>query len=743
MRILLPPGERVTGVEILEPETRLLGEGLVPLVAQPPRILGAEVAAQPLVGSSEIYQGDELWPADPVLSWREDLFRGYRILTVVLSPLRFHGSEARLRWHPQMEIRISTELDGLRLVEDLTMLRRDEETRERVAGLIDNPEILAAYPEEGEDRIGQGAVTELDYLIVTGDAWAEGIRGYAEFLRSRGHHTEIFTKSWILEEYSGRDEPEAIRNFLVDIYQESEADYLLLVGDARDENGIPHRGLFCRSYNTTDYDLPADIYYGALDGDWNADGDGRWGEPGEADLYPELSVGRACVSDEAGLQNFIRKQMLYQEAPVVDQVSRMLMVGERLWNDPLTWGGDYLDEIWRGSTANGLRTCGVPSSMTVAGLYERDWFWMAGHLSSLIDSGVGIVNHQGHAYYNLAAKLSLSDLDALGNDGVTSAHGFFYSQGCYCGSFDNKASYGGYHADCFAEDLTTTTGGAAAAVMNSRYGWGDAGGTAGPSQFFDREFFDALFGESIREAGRANDDSKMDLAWMIDFEGMRWCHYDLNLFGDPAMQIWTRSPRPLRISELSGLVLHSEELSLRVFSYNAPVNRARVTLYSAEQNLILGAKTMVNGMAVLQMSPLQAGSYALTVWRDGFVPIRLPIVIGTDEVESEPPLTGNDQAASTAPPKVLSLGPSRPNPFNPRTRLSFHLPDDASITLRIYDVEGRLVRSLIEGETRAAGSHETPWDGRSDSGEALASGVYFSVLNSEGRSDTGKLLLLK
>ncbi len=747
-RLLLAPGEKVSRVEVLPLETRTLSHTRPPLVAQAPQKLSQPLAAEMIEGIQTIYGGADFWPADPLVSWREDVFRGHRVLTLVLSPIRYRGVDRRLNWHPRLELRVHTEMDEDAREASASMLRSDERTRSRLVSLIDNPEMLSLYDGFPSSDGSARSFGELDYLILTTQTWASQLEPYLEFLRSRGHQVELYLRGWVNENYEGRDEPETLRNFIKDAYQGTGAEYLLLVGDTRDDNGIPHRGLFCQAYSTTDYDLPGDIYYGALDGDWNVDGDGRWGEPGEEDLFPELAVGRACVSDAEDLDNFIRKQMLYQDDPVAKHANRMLMIGEKLWTNPLTWGATYKDEIWYGSDANGIVTAGVPSTMAVGGLYERDWAWQKEHLMVIMNDGLGIVNHQGHAYYNLAAKLHNNDLPLLSNDGIDNAYGFFYSQGCYCGSFDDKASYGGYPADCFGERLTTEFGGAVAAVMNSRYGWGDAGGTAGPSQYFDREFFDALFGEGIHEAGHANDDSKMDLAWMVDYPGMRWCHYDLNLFGDPAMKIWTGQPRPMSLMNLLGLSAYSQEVKLRVLSDGAPVRGAIVTLYSKDLGVQVSAETNISGQAILAVPPLQEGVYTLTVHHQEFLSIRSTRAVRIDDQPGEEPADqdgnaeGSGAPLDSAPPR-LALGPNHPNPFNPSTTLRFELPEDGEVYLAVYDVEGRRVRTLLTEERFTAGLHSAVWDGLDDEGRELGSGVYFSLLISGDVSDTGKMLMLK
>ena len=68
------------------------------------------------------------------------------------------------------------------------------------------------------------------------------------------------------------------------------------------------------------------------------------------------------------------------------------------------------------------------------------------------------------------------------------------------------------------------------------------------------------------------------------------------------------------------------------------------------------------------------------------------------------------------------LGPNVPNPFNPRTVITFHLARKQSVSLKIYDARGRLVRRLLE-ETREAGRHSMVWDGCDDGGDGCCGGL--------------------
>ena len=95
------------------------------------------------------------------------------------------------------------------------------------------------------------------------------------------------------------------------------------------------------------------------------------------------------------------------------------------------------------------------------------------------------------------------------------------------------------------------------------------------------------------------------------------------------------------------------------------------------------------------------------------------------------------------PPAPLFLEQNIPNPFNPRTSILYRVRDDGGATLRIYAMNGSLVRTLADGGQRAGVFNRVEWDGTDDSGQRVASGVYFYRLESAGEVLTRKMVLLK
>jgi len=98
--------------------------------------------------------------------------------------------------------------------------------------------------------------------------------------------------------------------------------------------------------------------------------------------------------------------------------------------------------------------------------------------------------------------------------------------------------------------------------------------------------------------------------------------------------------------------------------------------------------------------------------------------------------------SSDARPSQFQLLQNYPNPFNASTQISYNLPVDAEVLIRIFDVSGRLVRTLVEGH-RQAGQHMVRWDGCNLTGGMAASGLYFCSLETQGQSQRMKMVLLR
>lgn len=500
--------------------------------------------------------------------------RGYSILTLNLYPVQYEAKTGCLTFFKEMDVTLS-----LKPTNPTGIIRENTIDEDIINKYVVNPNILHSY-ESRQKAFGQ--TNNVDYVIITNEELKNAQAEYTfydfiNYKKTKGINARMITVEEItnnhdysvngkwgdnnpnnpffqqsIENHLGLfDDTQArIRNFIRYAYSEWNTNYILLAGDADtnnpEENIIPLRGLRADEKGlplpeSLDYeidDLPSDVYYACLDGNYNYDQDFHFGDApkfnskndniDEADLYAEVFVGRACVDSAEEVSNFVYKTISYDAIQQSDNYfSKILFLGERLGSQfYFPYGGGYKDLI----------EPYVPEKYNLTKLYQRDGPWDYEFYNHLLNEEPPIIiNHDGHGSPNSAMGLTCQSIEKLTNE----KYYFIYSHTCLAGSFDNCWPPDTYFmTDCVAEYFTVETKhGAIGAVMNSRYGLGSQYTSESPSGAYDESFFKALFNESIRQLGPANHFSKEDNIWRINENGMRWAYYETNLFGDPEISI--------------------------------------------------------------------------------------------------------------------------------------------------------------------------------------------------------------
>jgi hypothetical protein len=551
VKLLLPPGEGIQSMRVIPEERRLLGTGfnLPPNQAQVPySFTGAYEAVLP---DPAIYETDRAYPYELHSSPFAQGYCGHTIAFFTINPVVYNPVTGEVWWYQRLRVEVETVPEANATLRLRTLYQTNERVQKNLQRWVDNAEMTELYPAVDRDRD-----EEWDLVIITNAALEPSFQVLADFKNRRGIRTRIETIEWIYANISGSDNQDKIRNYIIDCYTDWGIQYVLLGGDGDQSSPIiPFRGVYATSHyavRETDTNMPCDLYYGGLDGNWNADGDGQYGEevPEEADFIAEVHVGRACADDVTEANRFVNKHIMYEQSPVVGDCDDVLFCGEELWRDvPGVWtfGRTYLEEVRWGSSNHGYTTQGVDNPAACDTLYDQFTFypnhWSAlTHLKPKLNDGANYFNHLGHCNETYMGCFNSSDVTDVNmtNDGIN--HNFYvmYSQGCYPGSFD--------YNDCIVEKWTVGINhGAVAAIANSRYGWGFHQSTRGSSNYFNREIVDAMYGEDITNIAPANDDSKLDCLPWIEADDManRWCALELNVFGDPSLDIWGSEPRTL------------------------------------------------------------------------------------------------------------------------------------------------------------------------------------------------------
>ncbi|KQC07028.1 MAG: hypothetical protein APR54_06445, partial [Candidatus Cloacimonas sp. SDB] len=472
-----------------------------------------------------IYSRDDFFPAYTYLDLGTQRLKGYDLLLLNVYPYRYNPVKNEVIWNSDLKIEFATEYDEETLNEQNKLLISNQKIRDRISELVLNSAELSTYQKMQDYRSRNLAdANEPHNMIIITDA--ERAPYFSEFINWKNSQdilTGMFLVSDILNNYTGEDEQSQIRNFIIDAYSVYSStahplEYVLLGGD---DEIVPIRKVYGQVGGTVDHNLPCDLYYSNLDGTWDGNGNGTYGETYDnVDMLPEVAIGRIPAEEDYEFENFFQKNYYYVDNPsVADDIAYML--GENLNNNPLTWGGDYKDEV----------SPLIDDEMHIFTLYQREGTYSPEAVHDAIDFGVSIINHMGHS--NEVMVFGQTSDDAYSY--VNNEYGFAYTQGCYPAAFDEMTSGSG---EAIGENLVIAPAGLYAFVGNTRYGWYAPGSTNGASQFYDIAFFDGLYNENLRELGNALQYSREELVNEALVSGvMRWVYYEMVLFGDPSVRV--------------------------------------------------------------------------------------------------------------------------------------------------------------------------------------------------------------
>ncbi|MDD1748371.1 MAG: C25 family cysteine peptidase, partial [Methanothrix sp.] len=524
---------------------------------------------EPVTLAADVYGSSKPFPRQLNTSLLSQDKRGFGLKLLNLFPVEYIPSKGTLSYYRQITVKVWFKPGPMRL-----RFRGAKQTdQDDLRGLVENQKTLATYPASIPRKLSSavtGAANLLDpgqnyqYVIITNEALRNSaFQDLIAHKQSRGITATIVTTEWIYANYDGTrpdgvvDNQTKIRDFIIDAYHNWETEYVLLGGYT---GIIPARLFWVQDAPNHPYyvtQMPSDMYYGCLDGTFDNDADGFYGEPtdgpggGEVDLFHEVYVGRAPVENATEAANFVTKTLAYANSSD-EYLHVATMMGEYLgFGGVADYAKPSMEEIRLGSDSHGYTTMGFensPSSQFFVTDYTEipdctgrpptlydgtDESWSKADLINFLNngncgySGTHILNHLGHANFTYSMKMYTSDIPSLTNE----KYFFAYSQGCMAGGFDTRNS--------FAEQITAGRYGAFAVIMNARYGWGLRNSTNGASQRFNRPFWHGVLNQKLVQLGKANAYSKEFNSTHISDNCMRWCYYELNLFGDPETSLKT------------------------------------------------------------------------------------------------------------------------------------------------------------------------------------------------------------
>jgi hypothetical protein len=670
VKLLLPPGEEAMTVTYnFEEETALEGTFLL-YPQQPSRPISAG-------GDGSFHQNSLVYSsanAYPQTAWGEystHYLNGHSFLLSSFTPVRYVPATGSITYYRTVRVMVTTRPTE-RSARAYVNLSTSQGASARIENLAQNREMMESYPARAARDEGY------QVLIVTPQQFQATFQQLHDLYLVRGLKSETATTEYIASSVSGQDLQEKIRNYILQEYQDNGIEYVILGGD---DEYVPHRGFYCYVISGGGYedsDIPADVYYSALDGNWNTDGDWYWGEIGEDDLLPDVAVARYPVSTVSQLEKMILKATRYQNQPVTGELRNPLMAGEELWSNPLTYGEDYIELLIGHHEDNGYTTDGIPEDFTFHKLYDHLTYWGGSDLINAVNQGRSFIHHSGHANQTYVMRLDISQVNNntfSQANGVNHNYTLVYTHGCLCGAFDEN--------DCIGEAMVLIDNFAVAGAFNSRYGWFNEGQTEGPSAHLHREFVDALYHDKECHIGAAHMISKIESSTWVNAPGqweegaLRWCFYCCNILGDPVLGVWTDEPMDIETEYPEEILPGATTVAVTVTSSGQPVEGACCSITS-DGELLGCAETDAAGYALINVPASFAGITEADLSVSGYNCLLhqypLSIQVGTGEM----------------PASFASIS-NKPNPFSDVTTLVLSLDKPSDLSVSYYLPSGQLL----------------------------------------------------
>ena len=338
----------------------------------------------------------------------------------------------------------------------------------------------------------------------------------------------------------------------------------------------------------------------------------------------------------------------------------------------------------------------------------------AARVTTAVNAGRGIMNYTGHGSTTAwsTSGFSNTNVNALVNDNMLP---FIVSVACVNGEFMTTT--------CFAEAWLRASHNGEPTGAVGFYGSTINQSWAPPMSAQD-EVIDLMIAGAKRSFGALCFNGSCQM--MDEYGTTGQTEYKCwTVFGDPTLRVRTDTPTAMTVT-------HDAQILGDATTFTVMAEPGALVGLS-DAGRFLGAATCdISGTAVVALVDALPDTY-ITVTVTNFN--RFAVI---DQVDVLTDLTPVDDTA----PNAFALGQNHPNPFNPKTTISFALPEAADVRLDVYAATGQYVVTLADG-MMPAGSQQVVWNGTDAAGRPVGSGVYFYRLDAGQFSETKKMLLLK
>ena len=378
----------------------------------------------------------------------------------------------------------------------------------------------------------------------------------------------------------------SIKNYIQNLYENSQnpPEIVGLIGDTGGSYAIDY---FTESWSG--YSGPGDFPYSQLDGN---------------DLFPEVFIGRISVNSSSDLANVINKTLVYEKATYLNQIGDEWYERGALCGDPTSSGQSTI--ITNEYIANILNAYGFEdvNGNYGAGNYAN---WMENELED------------GSLYMNYRGFMGTSGFGSSNINSASNGYKNPFAVFITCGT-------GSYNSTCLSEEFFR-----AGSVSNPKGAVASVGtATSGTHTLFNNivnmGIYDGIFPKNLQYAGAAMANGRLSLLQTYPDDPNNWVSifsYWNNLIGDPALRLWTDTPKNMFV-DFDSIVTEGENfIDVLVTNEDGlPVNNASITLLKGNDEIFKTVLTDVTGNASIDLEYVTFGEVHLTVTKQNYKPIE-------------------------------------------------------------------------------------------------------------------------
>jgi hypothetical protein len=555
---------------------------------------------------------------------------GVPLAEIFLRPVTYNPTTGELRWNRSIEIKINTmpNSDTAFKFERLTPVSSEIRDRILLSSVVNSEDLpprprpldlselhyptRSFPPSPGDDKC--------DGVIIADDRYIEHLQPLKDEINF-GLILEIVPISRIISSYPGSsDRAEKLRRYIKDAYANWGISGVFLVGDAEH---IPVRFRYGLTPNSPIFiDIPSDMYYTAMDGEWNSNRDAYFGNSEEDDFVPELIIGRFPAENSEEIEAYLAKLRYHRWELDFDWTTRWMFMGASIQGtdfsgpkecDSIITAGPIPDDVDIYKLYAFSDTTGGDDELTEVNTLRafEDGKYIVFHL----DHGFRYILHTGKHTYR-GSGIDIPQFMSLTNGPY---YPFFYSYSCEVNSFD---------VGCVGSaSVRSRAGGFVAMLAHSRSAYSN-----------HKQLVHSFWGRSFLPAGRTVRIGEAVRSAQIDFgESNTGRYYKtiLNLIGYPFLDMYLGRPTEIELDVRSHTISSSDtlvEVAVLDAVTSLPIDDVLVVAHTPDGGYCM-VRTSTDGRALLKIRPGISEYLVVTASGNGAFPVSDTIEIIPAETE--------------------------------------------------------------------------------------------------------------